>query len=528
MLLAAFVGALGQLLRQPLIVALIAVGLLVGPSVLNIVEKNDQIDLLSKMGISVLLFVVGLKLDIHEIRSLGLVAMRAGLAQIGMTFGLAFALARGLGFDAVSSLYLGGALTFSSTIVVVKLLSDRRDVDSLHGRLAVGILIVQDIVIVLAMVLLAGAGVEASGRPLAAEFGIALLKGLAFLIVVFVLMRYGVVSLLRRLAQTPELLVLAALAWGLTWAAACDALGLNKELGAFVAGVSIASTPFREAIASRLTSIRDFLLLFFFVDLGAGIHFERLSSQIWLALILSAFVLISHPLIVMTVLGAQGHRKRTGFFVGMSLSQISEFALIMVALGLSAGHITQDIVALVTLVGLITIAASTYLITKSHTIYERISKRLSMFEKKTSAVAESAANLQADVVVFGAGRFGTTIMRGLMEKGIGAVAIDFDPGAMSSCAAHGATAQYGDATDAEFIASLPLKSVKWVVNTVADRDIGASLIHALRVSGYAGKIATTAHTDADAEWLEKRGADLVLLPYRDAGEEAVEKITARM
>ena len=323
--------------------------------------------------------------------------------------------------------------------------------------------------------------------------------------------------------------MLAALAWGLTWAAAGDFLGLNKELGAFVAGVSIASTPFREAIASRLTSIRDFLLLFFFVDLGAGIHFERLSSQIGLALILSAFVLISHPLIVMTVLGAQGHRKRTSFFVGMSLSQISEFALIMVALGLSAGHITEDLVALVTLVGLITIAASTYLITKSHSIYERISKLLRMFEKKTVGVESGKPmGVQADVVVFGAGRFGTTIMRGLMEKGIGAVAIDFDPSAMSRCAAHGATAQYGDATDAEFIASLPLKSVKWVVNTVPDRDIGASLTHALRVSGYAGKIATTAHTDADAEWLEKRGADLVLLPYRDAGEEAVEKITARL
>ena len=178
------------------------VGLIAGPSVLNIVERNDQIDLLSKMGISVLLFVVGLKLDIHEVRSLGLVAMKAGFAQIGLTFGLAFAFAQGLGFAPVPSLYLAGALAFSSTIVVVKLLSDRREVDSLHGRLAVGILIVQDIVIVLAMVLLAGAGVEASGRGLTAEFGIALLKGAGFLLVLVLLIRYGVTSLLRRLAQS--------------------------------------------------------------------------------------------------------------------------------------------------------------------------------------------------------------------------------------------------------------------------------------------------------------------------------------
>jgi len=152
LLLAAFIGTVGVRLGQPLIVSFIAVGILVGPSGLHLVSSHNHIELLAEIGISLLLFIVGLKLELHLIRMVGQVALAPGLGQVAFTSLFGFLIARGLGMATVESLYLGVALTFSSTIIIVKLLSDKKEIDSLHGRIAVGFLIVQDILVVLAMI----------------------------------------------------------------------------------------------------------------------------------------------------------------------------------------------------------------------------------------------------------------------------------------------------------------------------------------------------------------------------------------
>ncbi|MCF6324563.1 MAG: cation:proton antiporter [Gammaproteobacteria bacterium] len=528
LMVAAVIGAIGVRLRQPLIVAFIAVGILVGPSVLGWVSANDQVDLLAKLGIALLLFVVGLKLDLQIIRTMGPVALATGLGQVIFTSVVGYFIAIALGMDTVTAVYVSVALTFSSTIIIVKLLSDKREVDSLHGRIAIGFLIVQDIVVVLVMIGLTALGEVNNTAGLGQEAMAVLLKGGLFIATIGLLMRYVLTPLLHQLARSPELLVLFAIAWAVALGAAGVHLGFSKEVGAFLAGVSLASTPYREAIGARLVSLRDFLLLFFFIDLGAGLDMTTLGAQVQPAIILSLFVLIGNPLIVMTILGLMGYRKRTGFLAGLTVAQISEFSLILGALGLSLGHIDVDTMGLITLVGLITISASTYMILYSHPLYEKMAPWLGVFERKRAyreeALDQARDEQSYDVVLFGLGRFGAGIARELRQRGYRVLGVDFDPDLVRRQENNGYEMRYGDAEDPEFLATLPLEKIPWVLSSVREKPVNLALLHGLSNDGYQGRVAVTAHTFLDAEQLKQAGASRVLMPYADAAAEVADHL----
>ncbi len=528
LLMAAVIGAIALRLRQPLIVAFIALGLLVGPSALGWVSANDQVDLLARMGIALLLFVVGLKLDLHIIRIMGPVALAAGLGQVFFTSVIGYFIAIGLGMSQVGALYVAVALTFSSTIIIVKLLSDKREVDTLHGRIAIGFLIVQDIVVVLVMIGLTALGEVGDTTSLSWEALGLLLRGALFIVTIGLLMRFVLTPLLHQLARSPELLILFAIAWAVALAAAGGELGFSKEVGAFLAGVSLASTPYREIIGARLVSLRDFMLLFFFIDLGAGLDLSTLGAQVIPAIILSLFVLIGNPLIVMTILGAMGYRKRTSFLAGLTVAQISEFSLILGALGLSLGHIDVETMGLITLVGFITISVSTYMILYSYPLYERIAPWLGLFERRSphreAAQGEVGEAERVDLILFGLGRFGTGIVQELRKRGYQVLSVDFDPDLVRRNDGNGNEVRYGDAEDPEFIASLPLDQPRWVLSSVREKSINLALLHALRDHGYKGRVAVTADTAFIAAQLERAGADRVLIPYAAAAAEAVETL----
>lgn len=526
---AAIVGAIGIFLRQPLIVAFIAAGILVGPSGFEWVTASDQVDLLAKMGIALLLFVVGLKLDLQIIRTLGPVALATGLGQVLFTSLVGYLIAIALGMTPVTALYVAVALTFSSTIIIVKLLSDKKEIDALHGRIAVGFLIVQDIVVVLVMIGLTAFGVGNAAEPeqFSVELLSVLLKGIAMLGIIALLMRYVLPQLVRRLAQSIELLVLFAIAWAVLLASIGDALGFSKEVGAFLAGISLASTPYRESIAARMVGLRDFLLLFFFIDLGAGLELATLGDQVGNAIVLSLFVLIGNPLIVMVIMGYMGYRKRTGFLAGLTVAQISEFSLIMVALGLSLGHLSKETVGLVTLVGLITISASTYMILYSHLLYERVAPWLSLFERD-HPYREARYNVSAtgdeDTIILGLGRYGCAVSQILQQRDYKVFGVDFDPEAVRQLSIDGHPVCYGDAEDPEYIATLPLERIQWVISCTHEKQINLALLQTLRHLAYQGKVAVTAHNHQDAEQLRQAGANLVLLPFADAAKEAVDRL----
>lgn len=380
---AAVVGLLANRAKQPLIVAYILVGILVGPSVLGWVEDAEPLELFAEIGIAILLFLVGLKLDLHLVRTTGRVALVTGLGQVVFTSVVGFGLALLLGMDPVTAMYVAVALTFSSTIIIVKLLSDKRELEELHGRIALGFLIVQDIVVVLVMIVLAST-TTAADRSLGVEIALVLVEGAALGLVLAVLMRWVLPRVLRLVASSSELLVVFAVAWAVSVATLGDWLGFSTEVGAFLAGFALASTPYREAIASSLTGLRDFLLLFFFIELGSQLDFANVGAQVPAAVVLSLFVLVGNPLIVLVLMGVMRYPKRVSFLSGLAVAQISEFSLILIALGFGLGHVDRDAVGLVTLVGVVTIGASTYLIIYSHPIYERLAPVLRIFERSST------------------------------------------------------------------------------------------------------------------------------------------------
>ncbi|MFE8072510.1 cation:proton antiporter [Marinobacteraceae bacterium S3BR75-40.1] len=534
--LAALVGFIGQRLKQPMIVSFIAVGLIAGPSVLDIVQSEKTIQPLAELGIAVLLFLVGLKLDLKLVRTLGLVSLATGLGQVLFTSLFGFFIGLALDMDVITSLYVAVALTFSSTIIIVKLLTDKKEVDALHGRIALGFLIVQDLVVVLAMMVLSAWGIGAESQASMPSYLLALcleITGIFLLIALF--MRYVASPLLERIAHSSELLVVFAIAWAALLAALGDLLGFSKELGGLLAGVSLASTSYREALFSRLASLRDFLLLFFFIALGMHLDLSLLGAQVGAAILFSAFVLIGNPLIVMVIMGIMGFRKRTGFLAGLTVAQISEFSLIFITMGVYLGHVDTPALGLVTLVGLVTIALSVYMISYSNRLYQMLEPALGIFERKYPFREQSpdapATRHRHEVILVGTGRYGTAIARCLDQAGYRMLVVDFDPDKVRRWRKSGGDAIYGDASDQEFISMLPMQGVQWVISALPHQEMSLThedprlvLIKGLRHQGFKGRIAVSAHPGDDAFALKKAGADLVLSPYQDAAKYLVKKI----
>ncbi len=528
MLLAALAGAIAVRLKQPVLIAYIVLGIAVGPAGFSLVQASAEIHLLAQVGVAVLLFVVGLKLDLHHIRNIGAVALATGLGQLAFTIFFGFLLVLALGKSSMEALYIAVALTFSSTIIIVKLLSDKRELDSLYGRIAIGFLIVQDIAVVVAMMTMSamsGAGEDAAPWIIAAQLVGRLLAAAALM---FVLMRYVLPKLVESMARSQELLLIFAIAWGISLAALGEWAGFSKEAGAFLAGFSLASTSYREAINARLTGIRDFLLLFFFIDLGAQLEISILGDELLSAAVLSAFVLIGNPLIVMAIMGYMGYRKRTGFLAGLTVAQISEFSIVFVAMGITLGHVGREALGLTTLVGLVTITVSSYMIVYSHALYDRLAPLLGVFERKRPVrelVVEASRHPGVDprIVIFGLGRYGERLLRQLHARGVPVLGVEFDPETVRKLRHQRLPVRFGDGEDPHFIESLPMKQVEWVITTLPLWDANRGLLHALQESGYHGPIAGVVRDAIHGEQLTRAGITRIMNPYLDAADHAARK-----
>ncbi|HKJ87674.1 MAG TPA: cation:proton antiporter [Gammaproteobacteria bacterium] len=530
LLISAGVGLLGIRLRQPLIVAFIVVGLAVGPAGLGLVGAHDQIDLLAQIGITILLFLVGLKLDLHLVRRLGPVALATGLGQLAFTIAFGFLLCLALGLDVMTAFYVAVALTFSSTIIIVKLLSDKREIDALHGRIAMGFLIVQDIAVVAAMALLGASGGQHGGlMPAATAVGTLV----AVVGVVLLLMRYVFPRLVPILGQSHDLLLIFAVAWGTGLASLGEMTGFGKEVGAFLAGFSLASAGHRDLIGERLTSLRDFLLLFFFIDLGSKLDLTTLGGELVPAAVLSLFVLVGNPLVVLAVMGFMGYRKRTGFLAGLTVAQISEFSILFIALGISLGHIRGEALGLVTLVGLVTITLSTYMILYSNRLYVWLEPWLGAFERRHPhrelAVEERARILrEARVVVLGMGRLGRRIATQLQAGGVRVVGVDFDPETERRAEEADITVYPGDASDPEVVGALPGRPETYIISTVPKAEPNLTLWRSLGQAGNEAEFLVAVFNERDAERYSEAGIQRLLLPYANAAEHAADLVAREL
>ena len=521
-------GLLAKFLKQPIIVSYIVVGVVGGPAVLGILSGEGDIKLLAKLGIAMLLFLVGLKLDIHLIRQIGPVALLTGLGQVVLTAGAGYLAAIALGWGGVDAVYIAVALTFSSTIIVIKMLGDRREIDQLHGRIAVGVLIVQDILVVIAMLAIVTLG-QPGESMLLVDIAWTLGGGVIFLLAVAALARWVLPRLLDWMAKSQELTLVFGVSWAVALAAASAWLGLSMEIGAFVAGVALASTPYRESLGARLVSLRDIMVLFFFIELGSSLTLDGAISQLVPALILTVFVLVGKPVIVLLVMGLQGYRSRVSFRTGLVLAQISEFSLILIALALSVGQVDNDVVSLITLVAIFTITISTYFISYQQHILNAFDPLLKRIDGNRTLRAEvSKESHPYDAIVIGAGRLGSDIVKGLRDEGAELLVVDQDPRALKSIDRFDVDTLFGDASDPDFLKVLPIHETQTVVCAAPDRATNLVVLETIQRLGFTGNVCLTALDRATADTFESYEQVTVIRPFQMAAQSVVINMKSRL
>lgn len=519
--LASIVAIIFRLLHQPAILAYILTGILLGPLHIFEIRSTEMLQTLAELGITLLLFMVGLELKFSELRSVGKIAIITGISQIVFTSLIGYFLSLALGFSSLSSIYIAIALTFSSTIIIVKLLSDKKDLNSLYGKISVGFLLVQDFVAILALIFLSGFGTP-GGAASFFDFGLVIFKGTMLFIAILIASKSILPRLIDKLSHSQEVLFLFSIAWAFAMSALVSSplVGFSIEIGGFLAGLSLANSTENFQIVSKVRALRDFFITIFFVLLGMKMTFGNIDAILTPAVILSAFVLIGNPIIMMIILGALGYRKRTSFLAGLTVAQISEFSLILIFLGYKIGHVSNDVISLVTLIGVITFAASSYMILNGNALYKVLKPFLSVFEKKEALAEEqkSFGELKDHVVLVGLNRSGSSIFETLQEEGKQVVVVDFDPDVIKKLEKANVSAIFGDIVDSDIQERVSLNSAKLVISTMADFEDNSLLMQSLKHNKNGAKIIVMAQDAQDAKMLYKRGADYVVVPHIAAGK----------
>lgn len=500
-----------RFLKQPLIVGYIFTGILVGPNILNLVHSHEVIELFSKLGISILLFIVGLNLSPRVIREVGKVSLATGLGQVLFTSIVGFLIALFLGIERTAAMYVAIALTFSSTIIILKLLSDKGDLNKLYGRIAIGFLLVQDIIATLILLVTTSLSAGDGGNVFALAY-LTILKG-AFLIgAIIMVSNYILPRISHFVASSQELLFLFAISWGLGMGALFMKLGFSVEIGALVAGVTMSMTPYAYEAASRLRPLRDFFIVLFFILLGSQMVLTDISKLFVPALILSAYVLIGNPIIMIIIMNLLGFSKRTSYSAALTVGQISEFSLILATLGFEVGHLPQEVLSLITMVGLITISGSTYLILYSDHMYPFVEKILTYLELKKNNKEESADS-HYTAILFGYQRVGEDFIESFERLGLNYVVVDFNPESIEELKQKNVPHIFGDASDPEFLAELHLSHLKYVVSTIPDIQVNKYLVEKIREKNTRAIVLSIAQNRDESWLLYNAGATYVILPH---------------
>jgi Kef-type K+ transport system membrane component KefB len=508
--LAGAASLVADFLRQPLIIAYIITGLIVGPSILGISTHPELLQALSEVGIAFLLFLVGLHLNWRSVKDVGKISVLAGMGQVIFTSLIGYLFAIQFGFSSMEALFLGVGFAFSSTIIIVKLLSDKEDLERFYGRISVGILIVQDIAAMIVLVLI-GAVRDQSGGGLDQVLLEAGLKILIVIGLLFLLNRYVLPKLFQYAARSQELLFLTAIAWCFALASLLYLLGFGIEIGALLAGLTLASSEFQREIDSKIRPLRDFFLILFFIVLGTNLSIDSIGSALVPGVLFSLFVLIGNPLIVIIILRAFGYHPRTGFLVGVTMAQISEFSFIVLAGGIAAGLIDESVLPLATVVALITITASTYMIKYNHAMYQRMEFLFKWLENGRERQG-SRKKKAPDTIVFGYHRIGEALLETVQSMKGEYLYADFDPAVIQKLGEMDIPHIYGDAGNEDFLQYLRVERSKLVISTIPDMAVNHDILEYLTMRKFKGTVIVTAKRTQEAGELYALGADYVIVP----------------
>jgi len=407
--IATILAIVGRAVKQPTMIAYLITGVIAGPLFLGILDTTNFIEFFAHMGITILLFIVGISLDFRVLKHIGFYAAIIGVAQALITAFLGFFIATKLGLATLPALYLAAALALSSTIVVYKLLSDKRELDTLHGKMSLGILIIQDFLAALILMVLPTVTFFSGNADIYLIFQ-QLAKGIGLIVGVFILSIYILPKILNSAARNQEILLLFSVVWGILVTLLFQTFGFFTEIGALIAGMSLASSRFSLEISSKIKGLRDFFIIIHLVFFGSLLVGPISGGMILNASILSLLVLIGNPLIIMTFMKLFGYKKRTGFLTGISIAQISELSLILVFIGFTLNALTQEVLSLTILIAIFTIALSSYSIFYSEKIYKFLSPVLTIFDGKGKKIGPSLSTSH-NFILFGYNRIGFNLLK---------------------------------------------------------------------------------------------------------------------
>lgn len=520
----------GRFLKIPSIVSFIFAGLFLGP-LTGLVSLNHTLELISEIGIALLLFLVGLELSFDRIKDVGKVAVVAGIGQVVFTAAGGLVICLLLQFTFIESLFLALALTFSSTVVVVKLLDHMGDLNKLYGRIAVGIFLVQDLVVVVLLTLLAGlAGLESDQEvdlaAIAGNLGLAFGGMTLILVIAMVASRYVLPKPFAWAARSPDAILIWALCWCFGLVLLAETMALSLEIGAFIAGMALAQLPYNGDLRHRLHPLMNFFIAIFFVTLGIRTELEEAMAAWPAALILSLFVLIGNPLIFLFIITRMSYSQRTAFRTSVTVAQISEFSFIFAAMGVASGLIGSTILSIVALVGIVTIAVSAYMILYSEALY-RLCKRwglLRIFPSRGSAGEEEGEEEEAErsghIIVVGMNSLGRELVKRLVNHGEKVLAVDTDPGKLEGLS--GAETFIGNVEYESVVVEIGLKHAKLVISALQIEDANHLLAYRCRAADV--PCAIHAFDVSVVDELLELDTDYLLMPTADGVIRQVERL----
>ncbi len=515
-------------LKLPLVVAYLLAGVAI--SLVSLIDPHHSavFEILPEIGIAFVLFLIGMELDLREIKSLGVPIIISALGQIIISTFAGFTLAGALGFGFTESIYLGLGLAFSSTVVVVKMLIEKRDLASLYGKLSIGILLIEDLVaIAVLMVISVGGSAFGLGFQESLPLITLIIKAIGLFVLTFLLARFVLEKVFDSVAKSVELLFLTAITWCFAFTSLALLLGFSVVIGSFLAGVALASSPYHLQIQGKIKPLRDFFLVLFFVYLGLQ---TKVSDFVfaWPAILLfTLFALVLKPVVYLLLLGIFGFRKHTLFQTSLNLSQISEFSLVVLLVGVKEGFASPLALSVMAAVAVLSILCSSITIAYSKNLYKMVSPLLSFFERKDSShfmEAKIEQKFEDHVVIIGAHRLGNPVVEFLTKEKIPFMVMDFNPHIVEALSKKGVYVIYGDLGDPEILDSLQLENAKLIISTTRDMSDNELLLEECKRRKIRAKIVARALDKDHAKALKDLGADYVILPEQVSGDFLVNQL----
>jgi Kef-type K+ transport system membrane component KefB len=530
-------GVGAHLARQPLILAYLVAGFVIGPSGLKWVQSQQSINTIAELGLIFMLFMIGLEIDLKKVIRSGNVILATSAAQIFGCFALGLGLFLLIGiplgdgrFDAV---YLAMAVSLSSTVIIVKVLYDKFELDTLPGRITLGVLVAQDLIAILFL------AIQPSLNDL--QIDVLLLSVVrvgALLAAALLISRYTLPHLFQLIAHLPELVLVGAIAWCFAVAELAELLGLSRVMGALIAGVSLSTFPYAVDVTAKVTSLRDFFITLFFVALGMTIPLPT-SSVLTLALIIVVFSWASRFVTVFPPLYAMRQGLRASLLPAINLAQISEFSLVLVQIGVQSGHTTPGVAGAASTAFVVLAVLNTFLMMRSDAATRHvipILKRLGFRDLDHSRADDEQTTTERKqrILVLGFYRIASSFLAELERRNSAlleqVVVVDFNPNVYRALQERGIRVQYNDVSNADSLLHAGIADAEIVISSVPDSLLKGTtnekLVRHVRMANPTTKIIATAEELAEAETLYAAGADYVTMARIDQANELIDVVTA--